>query len=69
MIDCGSVPKFVALLGSKAQNVAEQSVWALGNIAGDGSEARDIVLHNQVAEYLMRLLSSDKIEVIFLLKI
>lgn len=37
--------------------VAEQSVWALGNIAGDGPVARDIVLNNNAIEPLLRLVS------------
>ena len=35
VIDHGSVPIFVALLGSDNPDVREQAVWALGNIAGD----------------------------------
>ena len=33
VIDHGSVPIFVALLGSDNPDVREQAVWALGNIA------------------------------------
>jgi hypothetical protein len=30
----GAIPRLVGLLGSHFLNVAEQAVWALGNIAG-----------------------------------
>ena len=32
VIHAGGVPKFVALLRSPIANVAEQAVWALGNV-------------------------------------
>ncbi len=65
VISAGGVPKFVALLGSKAANVAEQAVWALGNIAGDGPEARDIVLNYNVVDYLLKLLANPSTEITF----
>lgn len=34
VVNSGAVPKFVKLLESSNQNVCEQAVWALGNIAG-----------------------------------
>ena len=36
-----------------------QAVWAIGNIAGDGPEFRDVVLHNGAMEYILKILSSD----------
>uniref|UniRef100_A0A183ANA7 Importin subunit alpha n=1 Tax=Echinostoma caproni TaxID=27848 RepID=A0A183ANA7_9TREM len=44
VVESGAVPKFIMLLSHPAINVAEQSVWALGNIAGDGSKCRDLVI-------------------------
>ena len=35
VIDHGAIPKFVELLMSPNDDVREQAVWALGNIAGD----------------------------------
>lgn len=55
----GAIPKFVNLLQSDSINVAEQSVWALGNIAGDGSATRDQVLKHNTAEVLMEILRKD----------
>ena len=39
------LPKFAKLLRSPNQDVCEQAVWALGNIAGDSPELRDTVLN------------------------
>lgn len=56
----GAIPKFVNLLKSKSINVAEQSVWALGNIAGDGPITRDEVLKHNTAEVLLGLLITEQ---------
>lgn len=55
----GAIPKFVNLLKSPHVNVAEQSVWALGNIAGDGSLTRDEVLSHSTAEVLLEILQNE----------
>ncbi|GKV01421.1 hypothetical protein SLEP1_g13975 [Rubroshorea leprosula] len=44
VIDHGAVPKFVQLLSSNSDDVREQAVWALGNVAGDSPTCRDLVL-------------------------
>ncbi|KAI3738623.1 hypothetical protein L2E82_28660 [Cichorium intybus] len=44
MIDYGAVPIFVKLLASPSDDVREQAVWALGNVAGDSPRCRDLVL-------------------------
>ncbi|CAH2044640.1 unnamed protein product [Thlaspi arvense] len=44
VIDNGAVPIFVHLLASPDDALREQVVWALGNIAGDATQCRDLVL-------------------------
>ena len=44
------------LLDSPNDDVREQAVWALGNIAGDSPQCRDLVLHNNALPPLLRLL-------------
>jgi hypothetical protein len=40
VIDCGAIPVFVRILMSPSEEVREQAVWALGNIAGDHPSTR-----------------------------
>ncbi|KAG6422314.1 hypothetical protein SASPL_118882 [Salvia splendens] len=44
VIDHNAVPIFVKLLSSPSDDVREQAVWALGNVAGDSPKCRDLVL-------------------------
>ncbi|EOA40102.1 hypothetical protein CARUB_v10008795mg [Capsella rubella] len=44
IIDSGAVLSFVQLLSSTSEDVREQAVWALGNVAGDSPRCRDHVL-------------------------
>jgi hypothetical protein len=44
VVDAGAVPHLVALLRSPHDNVREQAICALGNIAGDSPHNRDHVL-------------------------
>lgn len=45
VLECGAVPVLVALAGgAAADDVRDQAVWALGNVAGDSPRCRDAVL-------------------------
>ncbi|XP_010482208.1 PREDICTED: importin subunit alpha-5-like [Camelina sativa] len=45
VIDLGAVPLFVQLLASPDDDVREQALWGLGNVAGDSVHCRDFVLN------------------------
>lgn len=59
VVENGAILKFVKLLNSPVNQLAEQSVWALGNIAGDGAVTRDEVLQYDTVEALIRLIKPD----------
>jgi hypothetical protein len=59
VVSCGAVPVFIHLLLSPNKEVCDQAVWALGNIAGDGYQCRDIVLRNGVLPPLLKIVSDS----------
>jgi len=59
VIDQGAIPIFVQLLRSPNEEVREQVVWALGNIAGDSPQCRDAVLMAGALEPLLQLCTPD----------
>ncbi|OXU24857.1 hypothetical protein TSAR_016412 [Trichomalopsis sarcophagae] len=59
VVKYGAIPKLVELLKCPAINVAEQAVWALGNIAGDGPIARDLVLREGSLSLLIALITPE----------
>lgn len=50
---------FVGLLSSEYQNVVDQAVWALGNIAGDGTECRDFAVKCGIIQPLLALIKPN----------
>lgn len=44
IIDKGAIPLFCKLLQSRFTDIAEQAIWAIGNISGDCSVYRDMIL-------------------------
>ena len=59
VIDANAIPEFIKLLSSPALDVRKQTVWALGNIAGDGPVCRDYVLQQGALGPLLALLSEN----------
>merc|ERR1719238_303931 len=59
VIGNGAVPIFVQLLMSPNDDVREQAVWALGNIAGDSPECRDLVLTQGALQPLLEQLNPN----------
>lgn len=59
VVKAGAIPKFVALLKSQEENVCEQAIWALGNIAGDGPQFRDLVINAGAVDPLLSLCGMD----------
>ncbi|OQS01219.1 importin subunit alpha [Achlya hypogyna] len=57
LLNNGVIPTLVSLLDSPNEEVLEQSVWVLGNLAGEGSHTRDSVL---AAGALLPLVNSLK---------
>ena len=65
IIRLGAVPIFVQLLQSTSEDVREQAIWALGNIAGDNYKCRDLVLsHGALEPLMMQLNAHAKLSVI-----
>lgn len=53
VVEYGGISCFVNLLRSPNAEVREQAVWALGNIAGDSPEYRDLVLKTNNSMHLL----------------
>lgn len=50
LLDHGAIEALIKLLGSKSLEVIEQAVWALGNLAGDGGNIRNIIIARGAVE-------------------
>jgi importin subunit alpha-1 len=55
----GTIDAFVQLLASPHVEVIEQSIWGLGNLAGDGPKIRDLVIGAGAVEPISVLLDQS----------
>jgi len=60
VVEHGALPIFVQLLQSPNDDVREQAVWALGNIAGDSPNFRDLVLQSGGLNSIMVVLRESE---------
>jgi len=51
----GAVPIFIKLLQDEHTQIRDQAIWALGNIAGENSKYRDLVINCGVFEAILQL--------------
>ena len=62
IIDKGGIPLFIKLLKSPHIDVAEQAIWALGNISGDSATYRDMVLKCGGLDPLINIITNCKVK-------
>merc|ERR1719399_798371 len=60
VVEHGALPIFVELLQSPNDDVREQAIWALGNIAGDSPNFRDLVLQSRGLQPIMAVLKDSE---------
>lgn len=63
VVNVGAVPLLVKMIGEDDEDVLDQGIWALSNIAGDGEMLRDIILEagalQRSADLAIRFMSSN----------
>jgi len=65
VIENGAVPIFMALLVNSSDDIREQALWALGNIAGDSCKCRDIVWQCRILDPLLEIcVSKPKLSIL-----
>ena len=58
IVDKGVIPLFINLLKSKSEDITDQAIWGLGNIAGESAEYRDLIIETHAIELLINVISS-----------
>ena len=56
VVECGCVSMLIQLLSSENDELKEQAVWAIKNIAGDSLKLRDCVLELGAMKHLVELM-------------
>ncbi len=59
VIENGVISSFLSLLKSSNLEVVEQSIWGLGNIAGDSAKFRDLILQQNGTEELVQIVAKS----------
>ncbi|KAJ3435468.1 importin subunit alpha [Anaeramoeba flamelloides] len=66
LVENQAIPAFIKLLNSPDENVLDQSIWALGNIAGDCVEYRDELLKLGVFDKFLEIIQTTTTKSIIL---
>lgn len=66
VVKAGAIPKLVGLLACERDDVREQGMWGLGNIAGDRAAFRDMILaiDGALSLFVQACMSSGKVSTI-----
>ena len=59
VVEQGAAPIFISLMSHINNDIKEQSIWALGNIAGDCPSLRNFVLDLNIIPQLLNILESE----------
>lgn len=58
--EAGCAPLLIPLVSSPLPALSEEAVWALGNMAGDSTEVRELVARAGIMPTLLRVIASDR---------
>lgn len=54
----GGIEKLISLIDSNVQEIQEQAIWAVGNVAGDSLKVRDRVIDKRGLEKILKVFST-----------